>query len=571
MAFQISEFTRQIENLKQRADIAFMAAGKSYAPDKRKENIIRLVFAGQYSAGKSSIIKMLTGRDDIAIGAGITTQEVHTYDWNGMEIVDTPGIHTELRPDHDMISYDAIASADMLVFVVTNELFDSFLADHFRKLAIDKDKAGEMILVVNKMDRTADGNTAEQQEIIREDLCKVLDPYTPEQLSLCFLDAESYLDSLTEREADPELADELEERSGYRQFIEALNCFVAKKRISSKITTSLYQLDDQLQKTIHELEPKNEDEDVVALEEHYLQQRHVFISARSQLQQEISALFSTAASRIRNLGLEGANLLTEGCKSEDVEMKLEDLMREAEHITDQCQHDADALVEKRFAEIGQHLEENEKSEFTQALKAHLSERFDTLPDNVKKMLTAAGPGLKKIGQAVADKAYKAGANAGLKLADFSGSTVHNLVLKVGHFFNHKFKPWEAIKWTRGTAVAGRVFGVLGVGVQVFMQLKSDRDEEKARIELQKSRQNIRSQFNNAANGLDTYGKQYIQECVNRPLEGPIMEIDSGLREIRDNRQHQSNVLRELESIQHDCQKLIQAIHCAYEDPVRPVL
>ena len=39
----------------------------------------------------------------------------------------------------------------MLVYVVTNELFDANLAAHFRKLAIDRDKAGEMILVINKM------------------------------------------------------------------------------------------------------------------------------------------------------------------------------------------------------------------------------------------------------------------------------------------------------------------------------------------------------------------------------------------------------------------------------------
>ena len=87
---------------------------------------------------------------------------MQSYDWSGIEVTDTPGIHTEKRPDHDKLSYDAIASADMLVFVVTNELFDSNLAEHFRKLAIDQDKAGEMILVVNKMTRTARGNTPEQ-------------------------------------------------------------------------------------------------------------------------------------------------------------------------------------------------------------------------------------------------------------------------------------------------------------------------------------------------------------------------------------------------------------------------
>ena len=93
----------------------------------------------------------------------------------------------------------------MLVFVITNELFDSHLAEHFRKLAIDKDKGKEMILVVNKMERTANGNTQYQQNIIKEDLEKVLSPFTTEELNLCFLDAESYFQSLEERDLDSKM------------------------------------------------------------------------------------------------------------------------------------------------------------------------------------------------------------------------------------------------------------------------------------------------------------------------------------------------------------------------------
>ena len=221
--FKFEEYSKKIKNIEERIKQKFINANIEYNIEEDKKNTIKLVFTGQYSAGKSSIIRMLTGREDITVGAGITTQKAHIYEWNGLEIVDTPGIHTQLRPDHDEISYDAIASADMLVFVVTNELFDSHLAQHFRKLAIDKDKAGEMILVVNKMERSSEGNTLVQQSVIREDLRKVIEPYTPEELNLCFLDAESYLDSLEERDEDIELADELFSRSGYTDFIETLN------------------------------------------------------------------------------------------------------------------------------------------------------------------------------------------------------------------------------------------------------------------------------------------------------------------------------------------------------------
>ena len=127
------------------------------------ERPISLVFAGQYSSGKSTLLKALTGRDDIATGAGITTEEAHSYEWEGATVIDTPGIHTSLRPDHDATSYEAISNADLMVFVITNELFDSHVGHHYRKLTIDHEKAYETILVVNKMGRHANGNTPEAQ------------------------------------------------------------------------------------------------------------------------------------------------------------------------------------------------------------------------------------------------------------------------------------------------------------------------------------------------------------------------------------------------------------------------
>ena len=119
--------------------MARQALSESHSPDIRDlvqrlpinvqagEQPISLVFAGQYSSGKSTLLKALTGRDDIATGAGITTEETHSYEWEGVTVIDTPGIHTSLRPDHDATSYEAISNADLMVFVITNELFDSHL------------------------------------------------------------------------------------------------------------------------------------------------------------------------------------------------------------------------------------------------------------------------------------------------------------------------------------------------------------------------------------------------------------------------------------------------------------
>ncbi len=557
---RIAEFAQKSEQLKEKAKAALLSAGVDLQIKDSRVNAIRLVFAGQYSAGKSSILKMLTGRDDIAIGADITTQQAHTYDWNGMEIVDTPGIHTQLRPDHDEISYEAIASADMLVFVVTNELFDSHMAAHFRKLAIDKDKAGEMILVVNKMDRTAEGNTQEQQEIIREDLKKVLEPYTPEQLNLSFLDAESYLESVEERSEDPELADELAARSGYAEFIETLNHFVEEKSIPSKLTTELYVVDERLEKAIKQLQPKSSDDDIDALEENFMQQRHLLIEARGRMQQEVKDLYTKAASQIRDIGLDAANLLVEGCKQDEVEDELQRSIRHADDIIEKCQSDAVEVIDARLNEMGQQLDVIENSEFSRELKSRLSGKFDGLPEGIKRIITNAGPGFQKAGQAVLNNAYKAGAEGGLKLTNFSGSTIYQMVLKVGHSLNFKFKPWQAIKITKGIAIGGQILSALGVGFSVFMQIKADQDEEKIREDLKNNRQNIRSQFNAAANELEDFARQYIKDNVNRPLETSIATIDDNIQEIRDTRSNRSSNCRMLEDLQKECRLLIQDIH-----------
>lgn len=562
--FKIAGFAQRSIELKEKARAALLSAGVDLQIRDNKSAAIRLVFAGQYSAGKSSILKMLTGRTDIAIGADITTQQAHTYDWNGIEVVDTPGIHTQLRPDHDEISYDAIASADMLVFVVTNELFDSYMAAHFRKLAIDKDKAGEMILVVNKMDRTAEGNTGEQQKIIRDDLIKVLEPYTPEQLNLSFLDAESYLESVEERAEDPELADELAARSGYAQFIETLNRFVEEKSIPSKLTTELYVIDDRLEKAIKELQPKSSDADIDALEENFMQQRHLLIETRGRMQQEVKDIYTTAASQIRDIGLDAANLLVEGCKQDEVEDELQKSIRKAEDIIEKCQSDAVEIIDARLNEMGQQLEVIENSDFSRDLKSRLNGKFEGLPEGIKKIITNAGPGFQKAGQTVLNNAYKAGTQGGLKLTNFSGSTIHQMVLKVGHGVGFKFKPWQAIKITKGIAIGGQVLSALGVGFSVFMQIKADQDEERIREDLKNNRQNIRSQFNVAANELEDYARQYIKDNVNRPLETSIATIDGNIQEIRDTRSNRSAACRQLEDLQRECRLLIQDIHSEKE-------
>ena len=519
---QIEEYAKRLNELQQGMRAVFSTLQYPYKEPKDNERI-RLVFVGQYSAGKSSILSMLTGNRDIKIGEGITTQQIAKYDWNGIEVIDTPGIHTELRPDHDAISYEAIASADLLVYVVSNELFDAHLGEKFRTVAIDKDKAGEMILVVNKMCRTSKGNVPEQQEVIKraDGLADVIEPYKPENLNISFLDAESYLDSLDEE--DPELAFELRKRSGYDAFVATLNKFVKEKEISSKLTTTLYQMDAEIAKALEHIGSCQNDLDIKALEENFKQQRFLLMEGRNSIRQEVSSIFTNVSSQIKELGISAANLIDSDCKPQEVELALTEKVQEAQALLENVEGTVAATIKSKLDELSLAIETLEGSEFSRELKVRLEGRMNSLPDNVKKILKYGTNALTDASNGIIKNAYHSGVSSGLKLNNFSGSTVHTIVLKVGKFAGYKFRPWEAIKLTKGIAVAAHVVSILGVVLSVGMQITEDIQSEKRRKTLEQNRINIRSQFNDAANGLEDFGRNYIKQVIDKNIIAKVAE------------------------------------------------
>jgi chromosome condensin MukBEF complex kleisin-like MukF subunit len=135
-----------------------------------------------------------------------------------------------------------------------------------------------------------------------------------------------------------------------------------------------------------------------------------------------------------------------------------------------------------------------------------------------------------------------------------------MVLKVGHAVGFKFKPWQAVKITKGIAVGSQVLSILGVGLEVFMQIKEDRDEDKAALELKNNRQIIRGQFYNAADELEEYGRAYVRENVIEPLDYSIRDINESIMSIREGRTYKDVLCDKILSLHKECQELINEIH-----------
>lgn len=163
-------------------------------------------------------------------------------------------------------------------------------------------------------------------------------------------------------------------------------------------------------------------------------------------------------------------------------------------------------------------------------------------------------------------ANTAGTNAAANgLKAFTGSNVHQMVLDIGHFFGHSFKPWEAVKWVKGINVAGKVLGAFGVVLSIGMQAKEDVDADKREQEMRKSRETLRAGFNNAANEVIKYFNNALGNFLSENYLTRIAGIDSQISEIRNMRLGKSETCKLLESAQTDCRLLISNIHQSYSD------
>lgn len=545
-----------------------MLAGRVPAEILSSDKSVNLVFAGQYSAGKSSIMKVLTGREDIAIGAGITTEKTHTYDWGGITVVDTPGVHTQLRPDHDEITYRAIAGADLLVFVVTNELFDSHLAKHFRNLAIERDKAHEMMLLVNKMRRCAKGNSQEAQNVIREDLRKVLAPFTPEDLRTTFVDAEAALESKTE--TDGEIAKILLKKSGVDGFTQELNRFVREKGLSSRYTTALYSLEQILQEAL--ASESTGDKDIDALEELLLQRRRALLDTQDRIPRAVEGEIQNASSQIRQEGRKVADMVNGSADQKAVDRELQAAQDRVQNLAEQLEKSVQVVIGKHMKALDDRVGDIANSELAKELLPRLVHRIEqaSISPEAMKNIKKASDISSKLGEFLVRNSFtpKTGTLGGLfKLNQYSGTATHGAVKAIGKFFGKSFKPWEAVKWTRTVANVGRVFAVAGTVLTFVLQIKEDADAAQLEVDLRESRSAVRSGFNDAAHVIEMHFDRATQSFVSSTISSEIENVDSQLDELRNLQQTRSNLFQNLLGLLEETRELIKNIHASNEEAI----
>ncbi len=461
------------------------------------------------------MISGLTGRRDIHIGADITTDKTVSYDWNGIKLIDTPGLFTD-RKDHDEITYEAIRQSDLLVFSLTYMLFDSITAENFKKLAYELGYRWKIMLVVNKM---ADG-AGEEEELMthyRNSLAKAIEPYSLDDFPVCFIDAKDYCDGVDDKD------DFLMEVSRFQTFIDELNAFSRQRGSLAKFDTpvriTLSYVDDTQLSLI-----RDSNKDSVFFELLNRLSRKVR-QERDRLRTKVRGIALRLSAAIANEG----TILASAVGIKDIEALGKQAENNVEKLCEKAGEEMEEAVKSAVVSLQEEIKDVFASDLAQAFIARLElNKKEFVHDNERASAHNVNAGvdfeqlrqqvdcLKQLGekliQSLVKAAIKPGANqaqgAFLRAGNAAGSELHKSIYGIGKFLGFKFQPYGAVNLAKGIGNVAKVLGPIVAIAALAGDICTKEQEEKQDKAISDARCEITSQF--IAMGKDLESQIEIQ-------------------------------------------------------------
>lgn len=189
----------QLGEIQQSADNLRLSFEENLEILKNDLEKFSITLFGRTMAGKSTLMEVLTEGDGSAIGMGAqrTTRDIRKYEWNGLSVTDVPGIGAFEGEEDTRLAFDAAKTADLIVFLLTDDAPQAVEADCFRQV---KD-LGKPVIIIMNVKVSIDGNKSmklisrdmnrafdeERIEEIRKQFCKFGESYGQDWNSVPFV------------------------------------------------------------------------------------------------------------------------------------------------------------------------------------------------------------------------------------------------------------------------------------------------------------------------------------------------------------------------------------------------
>ncbi|WP_292774316.1 MULTISPECIES: dynamin family protein [Microbacterium] len=516
----------------------------------------RMVLTGQYSSGKSSLIRALTdGAVEPLIDADIATGEVTEYEWDGaVVLVDTPGVQSGLR-SHDDLAMDAIGSADFILFVITVNLFDDASRDFLRRLANELQMFGQMIVVITQTSKRSAADGLRQQAV--QDALGT----ATFNLPIVEVDSVDYMRSLE----GGNHAEAFRQRSRMDDLRAAINRVSAERGDLARLRQPLHlirQLCDDAQELFVHDDTSRAALTLLAAQTRAISQRR-FMLDRNFTRADVDFKrkcrvdvvgFVDSASTLPADEAQARTLL------EDAEARLvEALERHASEFAERINN----LAGSEFDTLSEELLEIGASNRLGVLLRPSGAVSLEAPDRVHSSSpTTAAPKAasntvdwQKIGDLIERGQGWWGAGDGLREA--SGSLGHKLVKDVGHTFGHKFKPWQAIKIADKIGKAAKVGGFLiQAGTAGYEVWKNEHEARTAQIQSERQHSALVTEIMGHADKIASDARRELSAIIDPRLDQLLDEIRAAQDEILNAEHARGAAADELRAIAAEADRLL---------------
>ena len=466
----------------------------------RKE--LRLAFVGQYDSGKSTIISALTGRKDIKIDSNIATNVVSEYRWNNIVLMDTPGILAGKVEAHDEATKKALKDCDLIFYVLTSQLFDNVVFNNFIDLAYNQHFADKMFIVINKMGMES-GDFKQLSDNYTISLEKIFSErgYNVHDFPIAFIDAVDYIDGQNENDS------EFIELSNFEHFIDKMNAFVAQKGVIKKQFDTPIRI---LQSYLKNIMVSSVDK---TLSDFYTQFEMKLSHSLSEMKRDVnnvlSSFDSSAMSEVISLSNDIGYVKEEDWKRKQICLD-NNLKTIISNTSAEIERTIQQNYERLLSEINEFEEKDSLVKYSDELDAKISS--PTISIEEKKSLTMQKKSLEllKLGGAkVSSLAPDVNSLFG-GVSQASGSSLHEIVLNVGHFFGKSFKPWQAVRWASNIAKVAK-FGipVIATGIDIWMQFREDSKENQRLNQIKDSRNQFVTTYQTEINKIKSKFEHYL--------------------------------------------------------------
>lgn len=506
---------------------ALLVDFQKFFKDYQLQTKLTIAFIGQYNAGKSTLIKALTGDPTVKISADVCTDFITEYPWHDVLLVDTPGIYAG-KTEHDEITLDRISRCDLLVFMVSNELFNPQGGEFFKKVC-EMQRVGQMLLVVNKMSRGGD------PKYLIKSILEVIEPYHPNDFYTCFIDANSYLDAQLEQ--DQEEKEFLIDDSKFDTFLSSLEKLIDRNKLSAKLATPLHRAVDTLDQARNLL--STDDPTTRNLLELLRRKVLKFKASQTRFQNDYQSRLNDFEHEVIMLGDTVASKVDGQHTEDDINNEIHKAEQQIEILSRNTTQRIQSDLEEQLQNLQTDLEELMQSPLGRSLTEEIAISSSGVPKGNNYGVNFSTE---------TSEFFKNSPDLLKSVGVLASGVSRDLVYNIGKFIGIKFKPWGAINGAKFINRLGAVIGAVGVVVDVFMTIQEK--EEKVRIEqqLREARSNIRESFRNLASGIKLdYESRIKQQVINGFYFHEIQAVED-----------QQNGLRRTDTKKAEAQVLITA-------------